>query len=249
MEKCVNLFNENAFAVMSRMDDGSVDMLFTDPPYGTTRNRWDIAVDADAFWNEARRIVKPNGAIVIWSQPPFTYKIVYPAFSIFRYEWIIEKTKATGFLNAKKMPLKAHENVLVFYERLPTFYPQKTAGHPPVHAYTKHSSDGTCYGRTKAGISGGGSTERYPRDILKFSWDTQKESLHPTQKPVAACEYFIKTYTDKGDVVFDPFMGSGSIGVAALNLGRYFVGTELDPRIFASAKRRIEKYQEQLARG
>ena len=158
---------------------------------------------------------------------------------MFRYEWIVEKTKATGHLNAKKMPMKSHENVLIFYDKLPKYNPQMTTGHSPVHSYTKHTDDGSCYGKTKTGISGGGSTERYPRDVLKFSWDTQKSALHPTQKPVALCEYFIRTYTDEGDTVLDNCMGSGTTGVACVNCNRNFIGIEKEESYFNIAQNRL----------
>jgi len=115
-----------------------------------------------------------------------------------------------------------------------------TEGHTPVHSYTKHTTDGSCYGETKIGISGGGSTQRYPRDVLQFKWDTQKSNLHACQKPIEACEYFIKTYTNQGDLVLDSCMGSGTTGVAALNLGRRFIGIEKDENYFEIAKDRIE---------
>ena len=170
----------------------------------------------------------------------------------YRYEWVIEKTKATGHLNAKKMPMKAHENVMIFadldespetlqifYGALPTYNPQMTEGHTPVHSYTKHTTDGSCYGDTKIGISGGGSTRRYPRDVLQFQWDTQKSSLHPTQKPVLACEYFIKTYTNDGDIVLDSCMGSNTTGLACKNLNRKYIGIEKHEEYFEIAKERV----------
>lgn len=162
---------------------------------------------------------------------------------LYRYEWIIEKTKATGHLNAKKMPMKAHENVLIFYKKLPTYNPQMTEGHTPVHSYTKHTTDGNCYGATKTGISGGGSTQRYPRDILQFKWDTQKSSLHQCQKPVEACEYFIKTYTNQGDLVLDSCAGSCTTAVAALNTGRNYICFEKDKDIFEVGSKRIADYK------
>lgn len=156
-----------------------------------------------------------------------------------RYEWIVEKTKATGHLNAKKAPMKAHEKVLVFYKKAPVYNPQITEGHKPTHFYTKHTTDGKCYGKTKIGISGGGKTTRYPRDVIRYKWDTQKSALHPTQKPVALLEYFIRTYTNPGDVVLDNCMGSGSTGVACVNTGRRFIGIELDEAYYSIAANRI----------
>lgn len=137
------------------------------------------------------------------------------------------------------MPMKAHETVQIFYKKLPIYNPQMTDGHTPVHSYTKHTDDGSCYGKTKTGISGGGSTQRYPRDVLQFKWDTQKSNLHPTQKPVEACEYFIRTYTNKNDIVLDSCMGSGTTGVAAKNLNRRFIGIEKEEKYFKIASERI----------
>lgn len=157
-----------------------------------------------------------------------------------KYEWIWEKRTATGHLNAKKMPMKAHENVLVFYKSLPTYNPQKTTGHSPVHSYTKHQDDGSNYGKTRAGISGGGSTERYPRSVQVFSTDKQKEAYHPTQKPVALFEYLIKTYTNEGDIVLDNCMGSGTTAVAALKNRRKFIGFETESKYIEATNKRIK---------
>lgn len=157
-----------------------------------------------------------------------------------KYEWIIEKTNATGHLNAKKMPMKAHENVLIFYKKPPTYNPQKTTGHKPVNNYTKHTDDGENYCASIIGRTGGGQTDRYPRDVLKFKWDTQKSSLHPTQKPLEACKYFIKTYTNEGDTVLDNCMGSGTTGVACKELNRNFIGIEKEQKYYIIAEKRIE---------
>jgi site-specific DNA-methyltransferase (adenine-specific) len=156
-----------------------------------------------------------------------------------RYEWIWEKTTATGHLNARKMPMKAHENILIFYKNLPVYNPQKTTGHKPVHSYVKHQDDGSNYGKTKAGISGGGSTERYPRDVLLFPTDKQKEALHPTQKPVALCEYLIKTYTNEGMVVLDNCAGSGTTGIACKNLNRDCILIEKEKEYYDIIKDRV----------
>ena len=230
----------------------SVDMIFTDLPYNTTQNSWDCLINLDELWKQYKRIIKKNGCIALWAQAPFSHVLALSNLSQYRYEWIIEKTKATGHLNSKKMPMKAHENVMIFadmeespetlqifYGKLPTYNPQKTEGHAPVHSYTKHTTDGGCYGATKTGISGGGSTQRYPRDVLQFKWDTQKSSLHPCQKPLEACEYFIKTYTNEANLVLDSCMGSNTTGLACKNLNRNYIGMEKDPHIFEIAKRRI----------
>ena len=234
------LFQGNCIKEMEHISDQSVSLILSDLPYGVTaRNGWDRKIPLEPLWEEWNRILKPNGVVALWSQMPYSAELVMSNPKMFRYEWIIEKVAAKGFLNAKKMPLKAHENVLIFYKSLPTYNPQKTTGHKPVNQYTKHTTDGTNYGSTKKEISGGGNTDRYPRDVLKFKWDTQKSHLHPTQKPVSACEYFIKTYTEKGETVLDCCMGSGSTGVAAINTGRDFIGIELKDEYFKIAKERI----------
>ena len=224
---------------MKNIPDESIDMIYTDLPYATTRNSWDCMINLNELWVQYRRDIKVNGCIALWAQAPFSHILASSNINQYRYEWIIEKTKATGHLNAKKMPMKAHESVQIFYDKLPTYNPQMTDGHTPVHGYTKHTDDGSCYGKTKVGISGGGSTKRYPRDVLQFKCDTQKSSLHPTQKPVCACEYFIKTYTNEGEVILDSCMGSGTTGVAARNLNRRFVGIEKEEEYFKIAKKRI----------
>lgn len=239
----VRLYMGNCLVEMKNIPDKSVDFIYTDPPFGTTQNKWDVIVPFDKLWQEYHRVLKDNGCVAMWSQMPFTALAVMSNPKEFRYEWIIEKTKATGFLNANKMPMKCHENVLIFYKNLPTYNPQKTTGHTPTHAFTKHTSDGTNYGETKS-VSGGGNTDRFPRDIIQFKWDTQKSAIHPTQKPVSAAEYFIKTYTNEGDTVLDTFMGSGSAGEACVNLGRNFIGIEQDPKyFFASQDRILPKYK------
>lgn len=235
----ISLYNGDCLKIMDNIPDKSVDMILCDLPYGTTQNNWDSIIPLDELWKQYTRIIKDNGCIALFAQSPFDKVLAVSNLRLFRYEWIIEKTKGTGHLNAKKMPMKTHENVLIFYKKLPTYNPQKTTGHRPVHSFTKHTSDGTCYGETKLEISGGGSTERYPRDVLRFSWDTQKSSLHPTQKPVSLCEYMIKTYTNQNDIVLDNCMGSGTTGIACKNLNRNFIGIELNEEYFNIAQKRI----------
>lgn len=235
----------NSFELMKSISSESIDFIFTDPNYNTTQNEWDTDIPLDQMWEQFTRIIKPNGCIAMWAQSPFDKILACSNLKLYRYEWIIEKTRGTGHLNCNLMPIKAHENVLIFYKHLPVYHPQHTEGHAPVHSYTKRGADGSNYGATKPGISGGGNTTRYPRDVLRFSWDTRKSKLHPTQKPVAACEYFIRTYTNPGEVVLDPFMGSGTIGVACQNLGREFIGIELEQKYYEAAKQRIERERKQ----
>ena len=234
----VELYQGDCLEIMKQIPSNSIDMIFTDLPYGTTQNAWDCEIDLEKLWQQYNRIIKENGCIALWAQAPFDKVLACSNLAMFRYEWIIEKTKATGHLNSKKMPMKAHENILIFYKKLPKYNPQKTQGHKPVHGYTKHTDDGSNYGKTRPGISGGGSTERFPRDVLKFKWDTQKSKLHPTQKPMEACKYFIETYTDPGDWILDSCMGSNTTGVACRELQRNYIGIEKEKDIFEIAERR-----------
>lgn len=237
----VHLLHGDCLQLMKDIPDQSIDMIFCDLPYGTTQNHWDSTIPLEPLWKEYSRIIKDAGCIALWAQAPFSHMLAMSNPKLYRYEWVIEKTKGTGHLNARKMPLKAHETVQIFYRKLPQYYPQMTDGHPPVHSFTKHSTDGSNYGKTKVGISGGGSTQRYPRDVLSFQWDTQRSSLHPCQKPINACEYFIRTYTKPGDLVLDNCMGSGTTGVACINTGRAFIGMELDDTYFQISQKRMEE--------
>lgn len=232
----------DCLAEMAKLPDKSIDMVLCDLPYGTTaRNKWDNVIPLDLLWEQYERIIKDDGVIALWSQMPFTAILAASNMKLFRYEWIIEKTNATGFLNANRMPMKAHENVLIFYKKLPVYHPQMTHGHErkiSTAAHKRNSKKSMDYG--EHGLTTYDSTDRYPRDVLTFSWDKQKSRLHPTQKPVAACEYFIATYTDKGDTVLDNCMGSGTTGVACRNLGRNFIGIELEKEYFDIAEKRLQ---------
>ncbi len=217
--------------VMKLIDDNSIDMVLCDLPYGTTRCRWDSVIDLPKLWSEYRRIIKANGAIVLTAQTPFDKVLGASNLEMLKYEWIWEKTQATGHLNAKKMPLKAHENILVFYKDLPTYNPQKTNGHKPINSYTKYvktQNNTELYGEMKQEISGGGETDRYPRSVLLYSSDKQKSCLHPTQKPLALMEYLIATYSNEGETILDNCAGSGTTGLAAKNLNRNYIMIEND---------------------
>ena len=221
---------------MREIEDASVDMVLCDLPYETTRNEWDFEVHLPELWAHYKRICR--GAIVLTAQTPFDKTLGASNLRMLRYEWIWEKGNATGHLNARKMPMKAHENALVFYDGLPTYNPQKTSGHPRKTA-TKRKDVTTNYGRQDFNEIAYDSTERYPRSVLFFSSDKQRSKLHPTQKPVALMEYFIRTYTNPGDVVLDNCMGSGTTGVACNLSSRQFIGIEQDPGYFAIAQQRL----------
>ena len=243
------IYNEDCLEGMKRVPDKSVDMILADLPYGTTRNKWDSIIPLDLLWEQYDRIIKDNGAIVLTAQTPFDKVLGCSNLKLLRYEWIWEKTTSTGFLNAKKMPMKAHENILVFYKKLPKYNPQKTTGHIRKVSSAEHkigSKVTSNYG--EHGLTGYDSTERYPRSIQVFPTDRQKTAVHPTQKPVALFEYLVKTYTDEGETVLDNCMGSGTTAVACIATNRNYIGFEMDTNYFNLANERIEQHLNPIQR-
>lgn len=241
----IELLQGDCLELMNQIPDRSIDMILCVLPYGMTRCKWDTIIPFKPLWEQYNRIIKDNGAILLFAQAPFDKILGFSNLKMLRYEWIWEKTQATGHLNAKKMPMKAHENILVYYKKLPTYNPQMSKGHSPIHSYTKYIStqnNTKLYGRMGREISGGGETVRYPRSIITFASDKQRSCLHPTQKPVALLEYLIKTYTNEGETVLDNCMGSGSTGVACVNTNRKFIGMELEKEFFEIAKNRIKNF-------
>jgi len=227
-----DLHHGNCLDLMKALPDASVDLILCDLPYGTTRNKWDSVIPLDALWSEYKRISR--GAIVLTAQPPFDKMLGASNLPMLRYEWIWEKEQGTGHLNAKKMPMKLHENVLVFYDGLPTYNPQMRPG-DPYHKANSGATIGGNYG-SHIDIPSSSNGGRYPVSVLKFS---RERGLHPTQKPVALMEYLIRTYTNEGDAVLDNCMGSGTTGVACMKTGRRFIGMEQDAGYYAIAQKRI----------
>jgi len=224
--------------LMAEIPDNSIDMICCDMPYGTTNCRWDTVIDLQLMWEQYKRITKDTAAIVLFAQTPFDKVLGCSNLAQLRYEIIWEKTSATGHLNAKKMPMKAHENILVFYKKLPTYNPQKTTGHERKTSTTGRTYDSECYGKETAKPFYD-STERYPRSVQTFATEKQTNNLHPTQKPLQLIEWLIKTYSNEGDVVLDNCMGSGTAGEACQNLNRSFIGMELDQKNFDIARCRL----------
>ena len=224
------------------VEDKSIDMIFCDLPYGTTKCKWDSVIDLPKMWSEYERIIKDNGAIVLFAQTPFDKVLGASNLKILKYEWVWEKTQATGHLNAKKMPMKAHENILVFYKKLPTYNPQKTTGHKPMNSGVRRSSlKNENYNEiNKVDLPFGGDTDRYPRTVLEFKSDKQKNYLHPTQKPLSLIEYMIRTYTNEGDLILDNTCGSGTTGLGAKNLNRNYIMMEQDSKYYDIACKRVQ---------
>jgi len=232
------LLQGDCLEMMKLIPDGSVDMVLCDLPYGTTQNKWDCPIELTALWPEYWRVAKPDAAVVLTAQTPFDKVLGCSQIEHLKYEWIWEKTAATGFLNAKKSPLKAHENILVFARKQPMYVPQMTAGHTIKRVNVPHTKSSPNYGKqtTREPYE---SSERYPRSVQKFAKDNRLLKQHPTQKPVALMEYLIRTYTNEGETVLDNTMGSGTTGVACNNTGRNFIGIERDPEYFKIAQRRV----------
>lgn len=218
----------DAIEGMKMIPDHSVDMILTDLPYGITNNGWDKILPFDQLWEQYKRIIKKNGAVALFAMNKFMGKVIESNLKWFRYEWIWEKPNTRGFLNSHYMPLKCHENILIFYKHKPTYNPQFAWGKPYEDYVTV--SDG----------------RRYPRDVIKFNCET---GYHPTQKPVPLLEYMIKTYTNPGETVLDCCMGSGSTGVAAIKTAREFIGIEKEKDYYAIAKKRIEEAKIENGKG
>lgn len=238
----ISLHNADCFDVFPQIASGTVDLVCADIPYGTTQCRWDSVLDLPLMWEQLYRIVKPSAAIVLFSAQPFTSVLVNSNLRDWRSEWIWEKGNATGFLNAKKQPLRAHENIEVFYRRQPTYNPQFTHGHERRTSKRK-TVNSECYGKALT-LTKYDSTSRYPRDVQFFSSDKQTGNYHPTQKPLALVQYLIETYSNPGDTVLDFTMGSGTAGVACQQTERNFIGIEKDAAIYRTACQRMGIKQE-----
>jgi DNA modification methylase len=226
--------------VMKLIDDASIDLILCDLPYGVTKNKWDSVIDLKMLWAEYERVIKTNGAIVLFGQDKFSAKLMLSNEKLHRYNLIWEKTTPTGHLNAKKMPLRSHEDILVFYKKLPTYNPQKTTGHKRKVSTAQHkrgSKKTTNYG--EHGLTTYDSTERYPKSVLKFATDKQKVALHPTQKPLALMEYLIATYSNEGEIVLDNCAGSGTTGLAAKKLNRNYIMIENDETNYKTCIERV----------
>jgi len=234
----VQLYHGDCLDILPTLEAGSVDAIIADLPYGTTACKWDTVIPFAPLWEQYKRLIKPRGDVVLFGSQPFTSALVMSNVGWFRYEWIWEKPQGTGYLNANRNPMKAHENVVVFYERLGTYNPQKTKGKP--YRATRGAAGGVVRDKTVGGYVTINNGERYPKTELRFN---DEKGHHPTQKPVALLEYLIRTYTDEGETVLDNTMGSGTTGVACVQTGRNFIGIELDAGYFEIAQRRIAEAQ------
>lgn len=235
------IYNEDCLVGMQRIADKSIDMILCDLPYGTTANSWDSIIPFNELWNQYERIIKDNGAIVLTASQPFTTEVIASNKKLFRYELIWEKDNATGFLAAHIKPMKIHENILVFYKNTPRYNPQMRDGFA---AYKAKNGMGSTNYRQQREVVSESDGKRFPISILKFKRD--KDKIHPTQKPVALFEYLIKTFTEKGDVVLDNCIGSGTTAIACLNTERKYIGFEKNKEYFEMAETRAKTNTTQL---
>jgi len=230
----------NCLEILPTLPDDSVDMLMVDLPYGTTACKWDSIIPLDELWKQYNRICKKNAAMVFTAQQPFTTTLASSNLKNLRYEWIWEKPQGTNPMNAKVMPLKAHENVLVFYRAKPTYNPQMWLSTPYGGFKSDTAKIGEVYGSAQSKHRDNPEGTRYPKSVQKWK---QEKGYHPTQKPVSMMEYLIKTYSNEGDTVLDNTMGSGTTGVASIMSKRNFIGIEMDSNYYEIAKKRISEVE------
>ena len=240
------IYNEDCLIGMKRIPDKSVDMILCDLPYGTTQCKWDTVIPFEPLWEQYERIIKDNGAIVLTGSEPFSSMLRMSNLKLFKYDWIWDKVKGTGFLNAKRQPMRNHETVSVFYRKQCTYNPQKTQGHSLKKSFRAKHLQTDVYGEMKNDYLYE-STDRYPRSIQVFLTDTQNSSLHPTQKPVALFEYLVKTYTNEGEIVLDNCIGSGTTAIACINTNRHYIGFESGKNYYDLAVKRIGTHVQQMS--
>jgi site-specific DNA-methyltransferase (adenine-specific) len=238
----IELIQGDCLLEMQNIPNKSIDAIICDLPYGTTQNKWDSVIDFNDLWSEYKRIIKDNGAIVLFAAQPFTSALIMSNPKMFKYDWVWQKPKGTGHLNAKKQPMRNKEDILVFYKKQCTYNPQMVKGEPykAKAGKSKANHNGEdCYGKY------GEAREdniglRYPMQIIEYGIK-ERNKLHPTEKPTPLLEYLVNTYTNEGEAVLDNTMGSGTTAIACMNTNRNFIGIELDKSYFAIAKKRVEE--------
>ena len=234
----MKLIKGDCLEVMDHIPSKSIDMILCDLPYGTTQNKWDSVIPLDKLWKQYERIIKDNGAIVLTAQGVFTAKLTLSNEKLFKYKIVWEKSKSTNFLNAKKQPLRKHEDICVFYKKQPIYNPQMRKGKPYNKGIRKDQLTGS-YGDFKP-VEVKSNGDRYPIDVVYFKTaESEGAVYHPTQKPIALGQYLIRTFTKQGDVILDNTCGSGSFLVSAVLENRNFIGIELDEKYFEIAQKRI----------
>lgn len=235
------IYNKDCLEGMKDIPDKSIDMILCDLPYGTTQCKWDTIIPFEPMWSEYERIIKDNGAIILTASQPFTSALIMSNPKLFKYTWVWEKSKATGFLNSKKRPLVAHEDICVFYKKQPKYSPQMTLGEAYNKGVRKQQTENDVYGKfNQVEVKSEGM--RYPRSVQYFKTaEAEGKTIHKTQKPLKLFEYLIRTYTSENEIVLDTCMGSGTTAVACLRTNRHYIGFELDEKYWKLANERIEK--------
>jgi len=238
--KLNSLYNMDCLEGMNFIPDGSIDMILCDLPYGTTACKWDTIIPFEPLWQQYNRIIKDNGAIILFGSEPFTSLLITSNLKIFKYNWIWKKTKATGFFDAKRRPLNDYETISVFYKSPPTYNPQMVVADKVYNRGAVKRKKSDCYGEERDFIQVE-SGFRYPKRIIEFGNANTRGVVHPTQKPVELCEYLIKTYTNEGELVLDNCIGSGTTAIACINTNRNFIGFEMDKTYYDLADKRIRE--------
>lgn len=237
------IYNEDCLQGMKKIEDKSINMILCDLPYGTTRNKWDTVIPFEQLWEQYNRVIKDNGAIVLTAAQPFESLLITSNPKMFKYDLIWKKTHAKGHLNAKRMPLRGHESILIFYKKPPVYNPIMRKGKYRFKG-SKGQESGRCYGESK-GYSAW-NDEYYPTSVIEISNANQRNKIHPTQKPVELFEYLIKTYTNEGETILDNCMGSGTTAIAAINTNRNYIGFELDEEYYNKSLDRIEEHKKSI---
>ena len=241
----IKLYNGNCLEIMQTIPNESIDAIITDPPYGTTACKWDSVIDFDLMWEQLNRIIKPNGAIILFGSEPFSSALRMSNIKNYKYDWVWNKRLAGNVFLAKSQPMKIHENIIVFNNTKDNFYPIKT-DLDKVRNYKDKYGGGESFGKKGTGDKIHTTKGKNPKSIIDISNANRKGNKHPTQKPVELMEYLIKTYTNENETVLDFTMGSGTTGIACKNLNRDFIGIELDNKYFKIAEKRIKEHQQQL---
>ena len=237
--KCCDMFSDDGF---KSIPDNSVDAIITDFPYGvlnTQKNLWDKVIDYDLFWEEAYRVCKLTAPIISTASMPFTAYLISTNYKDFKYTLVWEKSKASGYMNAKKQPLRAHEDIVVFYRKQCTYNPQMVQGEPYHRGYPNRDTD--AYDQNKTTLVESKDGLRYPRSVLYFTTAEREGKYHVSQKPIKLMEYLVKTYTNEGCTILDCCMGSGTTGISCINTNRKFIGFEMEEKFFSNAVKRFDK--------
>lgn len=242
MASKLELYKGDCLEVMDRLIEQGVkvDAIITDPPYGTTACKWDIVIPFDKMWEKINKLIKPNGAICLFGSEPFSSALRMSNIKGYKYDWIYQKNKSTGFLNAKRQPLNDNELISVFYNKQCLYNPQKTKADKVYKRGLVNRNKSECYGKERDFFQNDDGM-RYPKRIIYFNNNDNKNQLHPTMKPVALIEYLIKTYTNENETVLDFTFGSCTTGIACLNTNRNFIGIELDDKYFDISVNRIKE--------